>query len=87
VLANPERVVLGVDPEGVEADRLEDVAPAHPHVATIGVGAGVRVCVPDVEALGRGIRELDEVVELVIWGHPLDVDLRYAISEPTRLPP
>ena len=52
--------------EGLEADRLEDISAAHPQVAPMGVGAGVGVGVPDMKAFGRGIGELDEVVELAI---------------------
>src|SRR5207302_10077336 len=62
--------VLGVDAEGIEADGLEDLTPSHALVAAVRVGARVLEHVPDVQALGRGIGKLDQVVEdgLGIYG-------------------
>ncbi len=55
--------VLGVNPEGVEADRLEDVPPLHPLEAAEDVGAGEGEEVADVQPLGGGIGEHHQVVE------------------------
>jgi hypothetical protein len=64
VLADPRGVLLGVEPEGVEAHRLEDrvATPAPP--APVHVGAGVGVDVADVQPLGGGVGEHHQVVEV-----------------------
>ncbi len=56
-------IVLGVDAEGVEAHGLEHPPAPHAHVASVGVGPRVGAHVTDVQAVGRGVRELHEVVE------------------------
>ena len=86
VLADPQREVLGVDAEGVESHRLEQRPAPHPLVAAVDVGPAVRVGVPDVQALGGGVGELDQVVELLLRPHPADVDLVEAVGLPPGLP-
>ncbi len=66
VLPGLEGEVLGVDAEGVEADGLEHRPAPHPLVAAVGVRPGVLEHVADVQALGGGIGELDQVVEEVL---------------------
>jgi hypothetical protein len=57
-----EREVLGVDPEGVEAHRLENVLPAHALVAPVDVRARERIDVPDVQPLRGRVGEHHQVV-------------------------
>ncbi len=63
VLTDLERVILGVDPEGVEAQRLEDVVPLLAPVAAVDVRSGEGVGVADVQLLRRGVGEHHEAVE------------------------
>ena len=58
-----EREVLGVDPERVEAQRLEDRVPLQPLESSIDVVAREREEVADVQPLGRRVREHHEGVE------------------------
>ncbi len=46
-----DRVVLGVDAEGIEAHGLKDVIPAHTLVTAVDVGAGEGVDVANVKPL------------------------------------
>src|SRR2546427_106777 len=52
--ADRERVVLRVDPERIEADRLEHVVALQPLEAAVDVRAGEGEHVPHVQSLGRG---------------------------------
>ena len=61
--AGLERKVLGVDPEGVEADGLEDVVPLEALEAPVHIGAGERVDVAHMKSFGGRIREHHEVEE------------------------
>jgi hypothetical protein len=58
-----EGEVLGVDPEGVEADRLEDVEALEALEAAEDVGAREGVDVPHVQPFGRRVGEHHQVVE------------------------
>src|SRR5690606_1016322 len=60
-------VVLRVNTERVEADRLEDVEALHPLEAAVDVGARESEQVPDVKPLGGGVREHHQVVEGTRW--------------------
>jgi len=82
--ADRERVVLGVDPEGVEADRLEHVVTREPFEAAVDVGAGEREHVADVQAFGRRVGEHHEVVERS--PRPIDVGLVDMALFPQALP-
>ena len=55
-------VLLGGQPERVEAQRVQHVAAVHPEVAGVDVGGDVAQRVPDVQSLARRVREhvLDE---------------------------
>jgi hypothetical protein len=84
--ADPEGVVLSVDAEGVEADGLEHHPTLLPLVSGPDVGPAVRQRVPDVQPLGGGIRELDQVVQLVVGIGACQVDLAAAVVSPPALP-
>jgi hypothetical protein len=86
VLADAQRVVLGVDAEGIEADRLEHLATPHAQPAPEGVGPRVGVGVADVEPLGGRVGELHQVVGLLAGRQPLQVELVQAVARPARLP-
>jgi hypothetical protein len=79
-----DRRVLGRQPEGVEADREEDVLAEHPVVAAHGVGGGLHVPVADVEVARRVVVHRQEV-ELrprrVLEVRPVEAEL-----VPPRLP-
>ncbi len=63
MLADLERVVLGVDAEGVEAERLEDVVPLLAAVAAVDVRTGEGVGIADVQLLRRRVGEHHQAVE------------------------
>src|SRR5205807_677400 len=79
-----ERVVLRVDAERVEPDRLEHVVPLQPLEPPVDVGAGEREHVPHVQALGRGIGEHHEVVERP--ARSVQVGLVGVLPHPALLP-
>ena len=56
--------VLRRQAESVEADRVQDIIALHPLFAADDVHRGERARMADVQARGRGVRELDEAVEL-----------------------
>ena len=87
MFADPQRVVLGVDPERVEADRLEHVLAAHPQIAAVRVDASVAVDMTDVQSLGGRVRELDQVVEDVVGGDRVEIDATDPVSLPAGTPP
>ncbi len=62
VRAGLDRVLLGGQPERVEAQRVQHIAARHPVVPGVDVGRDVAQRVPDVQSLARRIREhvLDE---------------------------
>ena len=62
--AGLDGVLLGGQPEGVPAHRVQHVDAAHPLVAGDGVGADVALRVADVEARARRVGEHVEHVEL-----------------------
>jgi hypothetical protein len=63
VLAGGDRVLLGGQPEGVEAHGVEQVVAGHPQVAAVDVGADVAERVADVQPVAARVREhvIDEV--------------------------
>ena len=65
VLAGLHGVLLGRQPEGVEAHRVQHVAARHPLVAGVDVGAGVAERVADVEARAGRVREHVEHEQLL----------------------
>ncbi len=56
-----ERVVLRVDPEGIESDGLEDIPPLQAPQPAVHVGPDEREDVTDVEPLGRRVGVHHEV--------------------------
>ena len=71
VLAGLHRVLLGRQPEGVEAHRVEHVVAGHPLVAGEHVGTDVPERVADVETVAAGVGEHVQDVELGPSGHLL----------------
>ena len=86
VLSHPEREVLRVDAERIEPHGLKYPAPVHPLESAEHVGAAVRVGMADVQPLRRRIGELHQVVERVLGGNRVDVDLVQARLLPPGLP-
>ena len=79
-----DRGVLGRQPEGVEADREEDVVALHPPEAGQGVGRRLHVPVADVQVARRVVVHRQEVVRRprrVVQVRPVEAELR-----PARLP-
>jgi hypothetical protein len=66
-----EREVLGMDPEGVEPDGLEDGPPPQPMVAAMHIRTGEGIDVPHMEALGGGIGEHHQLIEGIADGTQL----------------
>src|SRR5437667_1640458 len=85
VRADRERVVLRVDAEGVEPDRLEHVVALEPAEPAVNIRAGERKHVPYVQPFRGRIGKHHEVVERP--PRPVEVRLVGVISSPTRLPP
>src|SRR5438876_1417632 len=83
--ADRERVVLGVNAERIESDRLEYVVPVKPLEAAVDVGAREREHVPHVQALRGGVREHHEVVERPAW--LVEVGLVGTLARPPLLAP
>ena len=79
-----EGEVLGVDAEGIEAHRLEDLVAPQPLEAAVDVGAGEGEEVADVQPLGRGVGEHHQVVERPLG--LVEVGLVGAPLGPARLP-
>ncbi len=65
VLAGLHGELLGGQPEGVEAHRVQHVAPGHPLVAGVHVGADEPERVADVQAVVRRVREHVEDEQLL----------------------
>ena len=63
VLAHPQREVLGVDAECVEADRLEDIVPAQPAVSPVDVRSAEGEDISEMQSLSRRVGEHHQVVE------------------------
>jgi hypothetical protein len=63
MLTNLERVVLAVDAEGVEAERLEDVVAPLAAVAAVDVRTGEGIGVADVQLFRRWVGEHHQAVE------------------------
>ena len=59
--------VLRRQAESVEADRVQDIIALHPLFAADDVHRGERARMADVQARGRGVRELDKAVELGLF--------------------
>ena len=78
--------VLRVDPESVEADGLEDRLPAPALVAAVGVGTGVLENVANMQTLGRGVGELDQVVEHRVLVDIIEIQLVEAGLLPSSAP-
>lgn len=87
MLPDAERVVLGIDAEGVESDRLEHDPAATALEPSPRVGTGVRQGVTDVQTRGRGIRELDQVVQAVSPAGVVEIDVVQAVGGPPGAPP
>ena len=60
--------VLGVDPERIEADRLEDLLTGEALEASVHVRARERKDVAHVEPLGGGVGEHHQLVVAVLGG-------------------
>ena len=84
MLADLEGKILGVDAEGIEADRLEDLVPLHPLEATEDIGAGEGEEIADVQPLGGGVGEHHQVVERPLG--PVEVGLVGAALPPAVAP-
>ena len=69
VLAGVDRVLLGGQPEGVEAERVQHVMPGHAQVPAEHVGADVPQRMADVQPDAAGIGEEVQQVELGPPGH------------------
>ena len=65
MLAGLHRVLLGREPEGVHAHRVQDIPPVHAHEPREDVGADVPERVPDVQARAAGVREHVEHEQLL----------------------
>ena len=65
VRARADGVLLGGQPKGVPAHRVQHVVAAHPQVPTDDVGRRVPLGMADMEPSGRGVREHVEDVALV----------------------
>ena len=65
MLPGLDRVLLGRQPEGVEAHRVQHVVVGHPLEAGVDVGADEPQRVADVEAAARWIREHVQHVQLL----------------------
>ena len=86
VLTGVDRVLLGGQPEGVEAERVQHVAAGHAQVAAEHVGADVAQRMPHVQPDAAGIREEVEQVEL---GPPAVAPVRHlegTLAFPALLP-
>ena len=59
-----DRVVLGGQTERVPADGIQDVVALQTALAGYGIQRGIGTGMSDVESLTRGIRELDQRIEL-----------------------
>ena len=66
--AGLNRVLLGGQPEGVEAQGMQHIAARHPVIARVDVGGDVAQRVPDVQALTRRVRE-HVLHEHLVHGH------------------
>ena len=66
--AGLDRVLLGGQPERVEAQRVQHIAAGHPVVAGVDVGGDVAERMPDVQALARRVRE-HVLHEHLVGGH------------------
>ena len=86
VLAGVDRVLLGGQPEGVEAERVQHVAAGHALVAAEHVGADVAQRMPDVQPDAAGVREEVEQVELGPRGGAGILGAEGAFSLPALLP-
>ena len=86
VLAGVDRVLLGGQPEGVEAERVQHVAAAHALVAAEHVGADVAQWMPHVQPDAAGIGEEVEQVELGPRGGARILGAEGAFSLPALLP-
>src|SRR5690606_12559449 len=53
--AGPDRVLLGRQPEGVPADRMQHVEPAHALVASDDIGSRIAFRMTDVQAVSARI--------------------------------
>ena len=62
--AGADRILLGGEPEGIEAHRVDDARAPHPLEAGDDIGGGVALRVPDVEPLTTGVGEHVEDVRL-----------------------
>ena len=84
VPAHLQGVVLRVDPEGVEANRLEHAVPLQPLKSSMDVGAREREDVPDVQPLGRRVRKHHQLIER--GSRRLQIGLVGAALLPAALP-
>ena len=64
MLAGVDRVLLGGQPEGVEAERMQHMMAGHAQVAAEHIGADVAQRMTDVQPDATGVREEVEQVEL-----------------------
>ncbi len=81
---NLDGEVLGMDPEGVEADRLEHLVALHPLEPAEDIGAREREEIPHVQPFGRRIGEHHQIVEGPLGA--VEIRLIGALSRPPLTP-
>jgi hypothetical protein len=84
VLAGVDGVLLGGQPEGVEAEGVQYVMPGHAQVPPEHVGADVAQRVTDVQPDAAGIGEEVDQVELGPPGHAAEPGRQGAVRERVR---
>ena len=86
VLAGVDRVLLGGQPEGVEAERVQHVMAGHAQVAAEHVGADIAQRMPHVQPDAAGVREEVQQVELDPPGFAPVLRVEGALPFPALLP-